>query len=90
LGTEQNREILKSIYEYLKMRIEMKYKAEVEDLITERTTEGYVAKGILLKDGTSLTSEKVVIVPGRDGSTWLTKILKKRRIKMTANQVDIG
>ncbi|KZE67808.1 FAD-dependent oxidoreductase [Fictibacillus phosphorivorans] len=90
LGTEQNLEILKSIYEYLKTRIEMKYKAEVEDLITERATEGHVAKGILLKDGTSLHAEKVVIVPGRDGSSWLTKILKKRRIKMTANQVDIG
>ncbi|RAL26439.1 NAD(P)/FAD-dependent oxidoreductase [Thermoflavimicrobium daqui] len=90
LGTEQNIEILTSIYEYLKTKIDMKYKSEVADLITEKVGSSHRTIGIELKNGEQLLAEKVVIVPGRDGSAWLTKILRKRRLKMSANQVDIG
>lgn len=90
LGTEQNLEILTSIYEYLKQKISMRYKAEVLDLVTEKVDGTHKAVGVELKDGTLLNADKIVIVPGRDGSSWLTKILKKRRLKMAANQVDIG
>ncbi|MFC7370941.1 NAD(P)/FAD-dependent oxidoreductase [Fictibacillus iocasae] len=90
LGTEQNLEILKSIYEYLKTKIDMAYKTEVDDIITDRTQDGHTIKGVLLKNGVSVMADKVVIVPGRDGSAWLTKLLRKRRLKVSANQVDIG
>lgn len=90
LGTEQNLEILKSIYEYLKTKIEMRLKTEVEDILTEKKNGTDTICGVLLKDGTTITANKVVIVPGRDGSTWLTKILKKRRLHMKSNQVDVG
>ncbi|MFD3450037.1 NAD(P)/FAD-dependent oxidoreductase [Microbacteriaceae bacterium 4G12] len=89
LGTEQNLEILQSIFEYLKENIDMKFKAEVDDIITEKIDGKHVVTGIQLQD-LVYTAEKVVIVPGRDGSTWLTKIMKKRRLKLSANQVDIG
>lgn len=90
LGTEQNLEILKSIYEYLKPRIDMIYKAEVADIITEKVDGQHIVKGIELKKGDVFEADHVVIVPGRDGSAWLTEILKKRRLKMSNNQVDIG
>lgn len=90
LGTEQNLEILKSIFEYLKTKIDMKYKTEVEDLITVKEDGSHIVKGIKLKNGEEISAEKVVIVPGRDGSKWLTEVMKKRRLKMTTNQVDIG
>jgi uncharacterized FAD-dependent dehydrogenase len=90
LGTEQNLEILKSIFEYLQETIDMKFKTEVTDIITEKADGTHVVKGIELKDGTVYTAEKVVIVPGRDGSAWLTKVMKSRRLKMSTNQVDIG
>ncbi|WLR53005.1 NAD(P)/FAD-dependent oxidoreductase [Bacillus tianshenii] len=90
LGTEQNLEILKSIYEYLKDKVEMRYKTEVEDLITEKEDGKHVAKGVQLKNGEAMHAQKVIVVPGRDGSKWLTQILKKRRLKMLNNQVDIG
>jgi len=90
LGTEQNLEILKSIFEYLKTKIDMKYKTEVEDLITVKEDGSHIVKGIKLKNGEEIPAEKVVIVPGRDGSKWLTEVMKKRRLKMTTNQVDIG
>nr|WP_239587001.1 NAD(P)/FAD-dependent oxidoreductase [Bacillus ectoiniformans] len=90
LGTEQNLQILKSIYEYLKEKIDMVYKKEVEDLLTVKAEGVHTVQGIVLKDGTEIKADKVVIAPGRDGSIWLSKILKKRRLKMMNNQVDIG
>ncbi|WP_240371064.1 NAD(P)/FAD-dependent oxidoreductase [Anoxybacteroides rupiense] len=90
LGTEQNLEILKSIYEYLRERVDMAFQIEVGDILTEKQNERHTVKGVVLRDGTSVMAEKVVIAPGRDGSAWLTKILKKRRLRMLNNQVDIG
>lgn len=90
LGTEQNLEILKSIFEYLKPRIDMLFQAEVEDLITERKEGKLEAKGIQLKNGDIYESPYVVIAPGRDGSAWLSDVLKKHKLKMYNNQVDVG
>ncbi|MGN1386270.1 MAG: NAD(P)/FAD-dependent oxidoreductase [Bacillus sp. (in: firmicutes)] len=90
LGTEQNLEILKSIFEYLKDKVDMKFKTEVEDIVTEKNENGHQIKGIVLKDGSAILADKVIIAPGRDGSKWLTKIMKKRRLRMINNQVDIG
>lgn len=90
LGTEQNLEILKSIYEYLKTRIDMQFKAEVADLMTVKQDENHVVRGITLKNGDTHEADLVMLAPGRDGSAWLTEILKKRRLKMTNNQVDVG
>ncbi|UOE92089.1 NAD(P)/FAD-dependent oxidoreductase [Alkalihalobacillus sp. LMS39] len=90
LGTEQNLEILKSIYEYLKDKIDMMYKTEVKDILTEKIDGKHKIYGIALKNGTEFTSDFVMIAPGRDGSAWLTDILKKRKLKMYNNQVDVG
>jgi uncharacterized FAD-dependent dehydrogenase len=90
LGTEQNLEILKNIFEYLREKVDMVFKTEVEDLITEKTSDGHVARGILLKNGETITADKVVVAPGRDGSKWLTQMLKNRRLRMINNQVDVG
>ncbi|KFZ42038.1 NAD(P)/FAD-dependent oxidoreductase [Anoxybacillus flavithermus] len=90
LGTEQNLEILKSIYEYLRTHIDMMFKAEVSDILTEKIDGTNYVKGIQLKNGDMLYAERVVIAPGRDGSAWLTNILKRRGLKMINNQVDIG
>jgi uncharacterized FAD-dependent dehydrogenase len=68
----------------------MKFATEVEDILTEKENDRHRVTGIVLKNGETITAEKVVIAPGRDGSAWLTKILKKRRLRMINNQVDIG
>ncbi len=85
LGTEQNLEILKSIFEELKPNIDMVFKTKVDDIILNDRT----VSGIVVGDK-SITAKKVVIVPGRDGSAWLTDICEKHNIHMTNNQVDIG
>jgi uncharacterized FAD-dependent dehydrogenase len=90
LGTEQNLGILQSIFEYLKPRIDMLFKTEVEDILTVKDQDGHSVKGIVLKDGTTYESRYVMIAPGRDGSAWLSQVLKRRRVKMYNNQVDVG
>lgn len=86
LGTEQNLEILKSIFEELKKHIDLMFKTEVSDLVIENNN----TKGIVLKSGEIIESNNVVLVVGRDGSSWLSKMMKKHDVKMTNNQVDIG
>lgn len=90
LGTEQNLQILQSIFEYLKERIEMMFKTEVEDILTVKEGDAHRVTGVVLKNGKELSSNAVIIGPGRDGSAWLTDILKKRKLKMYNNQVDVG
>jgi uncharacterized FAD-dependent dehydrogenase len=89
LGTEENLEILKSIYEELKNHIDMEYKTEVQEIIVENGS----VKGVTIQrflENIEVKANKVVIVPGRDGSAWLTKLSKKHNIPSVANQVDIG
>lgn len=91
LGTEQNMEILKSIFEYLQPRIDMLFQTEVEDVLADRKDgESWRVRGVRLKNGTVYESAHVVIAPGRDGSAWLTEVLKSRKLKMYNNQVDVG
>ncbi|MFC0216635.1 NAD(P)/FAD-dependent oxidoreductase [Paenibacillus chartarius] len=90
LGTEQNLEILKSIFAYLEQHVEMRFKTEVDDLVTEKTEGKLRVRGVTLKNGETIAAEHVVVVPGRDGSAWLTQLLKKRRVHMVNNQVDVG
>ena len=98
LGTEDNLQILKSIYEELKDKIDMSYKTEVKDIIVDNDSiKGVVVTDTIAEDwktdtvkGDTILADKVVIVPGRDGSAWLTELCKKYNIPRVANQVDIG
>ena len=86
LGTEQNLEILKRIYEHLNQHITMKFKTEAKELIVENDE----VQGVITKSGETFLANKVMIASGRDGSAWLTEMCKKHDVKMKNNQVDIG
>ncbi|ABO48971.1 conserved hypothetical protein [Desulforamulus reducens MI-1] len=90
LGTEQNLEILKNIFEYLKDHIDMKYETEVVDLINVQEDDKASVKGIITKDNEEFYANKIVVVPGRDGSEWLSTVCKKMGLEMISNQVDVG
>ncbi len=85
LGTEENLQILKSIYEELVPKIDMRYHAEVHEILVENGS----IKGVKL-NGDTIYAPHVVIVPGRDGATWLKEICKEYKIDTVSNQVDIG
>ena len=86
LGTEQNLEILKSIYESMKDRVDYHFKTEVKDVIVEDNE----VKGLLLANGETMKANQVFLAPGRDGSVWLKDVMKGQNIPMKNLQVDIG
>lgn len=86
LGTENNLEILKRLYEDLKDKIEMRYETEVSDILV---VDSKVC-GVELKTGERLESDFVFLGVGRDGSVWLEEICKRNQIPLKNNQVDIG
>lgn len=86
LGTEQNLEILKSIFEEMKDHVDYLFKTEVKDV---RVEDGAV-KGITLVDGSIIEATQVFLAPGRDGSIWLKEVMKSQNIPMRNLQVDIG
>jgi uncharacterized FAD-dependent dehydrogenase len=86
LGTEVNLKVLKNMYEDLKTRIDMAFKTEVKNIIVEDKE----IKGVILLNDKIITSKYVVIVPGRDGSYWLSNLANEHKISMKSNHVDIG
>ncbi|UQZ84751.1 dihydrolipoamide dehydrogenase [Paenibacillus konkukensis] len=90
LGTEKNLEILQSINRHLKRHIDMMYKTEAADILTVKEDGRQRVKGVALANGEEIEADYVIVAPGRDGSAWLTDILKRRRIPMFNNQVDVG
>src|SRR5574344_1660967 len=85
LGTEENINILKRVYEYLKDKIEMRFCTAVTDLIIKDN----VIKGIKIGEE-EISGNHVILAVGRDASTWLENVFDKYGIKSTNNQVDIG
>ncbi|MCR5112739.1 MAG: NAD(P)/FAD-dependent oxidoreductase [Acholeplasmatales bacterium] len=86
LGTENNLEIMRKIYEHLKPLIEMRFRCEVDDVLVKNDK----VCGIKLLNGEILEADNVFLGVGRDGSAWLERICKKNNINLKNNQVDIG
>lgn len=86
LGTEENLRIMTEMSTKLKEHIDMLFKTAVKEVLVEDNR----AKGVILENGEVINAKKVVLAPGRDGSAWLTKVLKKHGLELYNNQVDIG
>ena len=86
LGTEENLRIMTEMSNLLKEHIDMLFKTAVKDIIVENKT----VKGIVLENGKEIYADNVILAPGRDGSTWLTKVFKRQGLELYNNQVDIG
>ncbi|MDL2292599.1 NAD(P)/FAD-dependent oxidoreductase [Acholeplasma sp. OttesenSCG-928-E16] len=86
LGTEENLKIMKSIYDFLENKIDMKFKTEVIDIKVEDNK----VIGIILDNDELIEGSNILLAAGRDGSMWISKLCRKHDIKQTNNQVDIG
>lgn len=86
LGTEENLEILKRFFNYLKDKIDTIFEKSVTDIIVEDNQ----IKGITLENGETIYANYVVLAVGREGAKWLNETFEKLHIKMSQNQVDIG
>ena len=86
LGTELNLNVLKNIFEAMKGHIDYKFKTEVKDIVVE---DGAV-KGIVLKDGSVIDADYVILGVGRPGAQWLSQMMIKHGVEVSNNRVDIG
>lgn len=85
LGTENNLEILKKMYEFLKDKVDIFCNTKVDDLIV-LDDKKYMVK----TKNADYISKYLIVAPGRSGSEWLSNQCKKLDIPMKNNQVDIG
>ncbi len=85
LGTENNLEILKNEYEYLKDKLDIYTNTKVEKI--EKIDTGYE---VILEDNTKINTTFVIAAPGRSGAEWFSKECNRHGIDLINNQIDIG
>jgi len=85
LGTENNIEILKRLYEHLKERVEIRCNTQVAEIIPE---EGLYR--LQLANGETILCRYLITAPGRSGAEWFSYQCRKLNLSLINNQVDIG
>lgn len=85
LGTENNKQILAALFDYLKNKVELVCNAPVESI--KKSGAGYLVE---MKDGQTLTCKYLVAAPGRSGAEWFSEQCRGLGLKLINNQVDIG
>lgn len=89
LGTENNEQIMKNIYDYLKDKVEIIFNQEVVGF--EKTDYGFVVKTPNDESVYSAIKCKyLVLMPGRSGNRWFGAQAKEHGLKIRNNQIDIG
>lgn len=88
LGTDGSQQVMNNIRQYLNefSNIEVICRANVYDIDFENKL---VFFNYRLKD-CSVQADHILIGVGRSGSDWLTKLCKKKNIKLLNNYIDIG
>ena len=87
LGTEVNLKLLQSIYEELLAKgVHMKFMTDIKDIVVEKDE----IRGVVDSENNDYLGKYVVLNVGRPGSQWLSKCLRKHKIKLKNNRVDIG
>lgn len=85
LGTENNLEILKRLYNYLLDRLEMMCNTQVVNI--EPSGNGYA---IEIQGKETIHCKYLIVAPGRSGAEWFSQQCKKLKLDLINNQVDIG
>lgn len=86
LGTENNLDILKCLYEYLKDKITIRFQTHVENINKQEDTFRITIKG----SDEPLVCNYLIAAPGRAGAEWFSGQCKRLGLSMVNNQVDVG
>ena len=86
LGTENNLNMLKATYEYLKDKIEFRFLTPVEHI----KSDGKGDNALLLKNGETVETEYLIVAPGRAGAEWFSDECTNLGIEQENNRVDVG
>lgn len=93
LGTENNEQIMKNIYEYLKDKVEIRFNTEVANFKKDEAGVfelGCHETGKGDFKGELIHSKYLILMPGRSGNRWFSNIAKEHGLKIRNNQIDIG
>lgn len=85
LGTENNLQILKNMYDYLKERAEIRCNTQVVRIVPEKNRFQ-----LELANGDTVTCTYLIAAPGRSGAEWFSSQCRELKLDLINNQVDIG
>ena len=86
LGTEKCGRVLREMKKSLQGSVEVRTDAEVKTLLTDQGR----AVGVETSSGEKISSEYVIVAPGRVGAEWLTSEAQMLGLKTLNNPVDVG
>lgn len=85
LGTENNLDILKHMYEFLKNKITMTFNQSVTRISREK--ENFFLE---INTGKTIECQYLIAAPGRAGSEWFSGQCRELGLPLFNNQVDVG
>ncbi len=87
MGSDNAPRVIGNFEKDLKDRgIEFLLSTKVDDLIIK---DG-VCTGVVLHDGTEISSRFTIMAPGRVGATWIDEVVKKHQIGAKYAPIDVG
>ncbi len=86
LGTENCRQVLKTMQEYLSSRVDIKLMTAVKTIIVEDN----IVKAIKTEDGERCDCRYLVLAPGREGAEWLVSEAERLKLSVNSNPIDVG
>ena len=86
IGTERCRELLTNIREFVNEKVDILFEEKVTRIIS---TNGRV-RGVKLSGGRTISSDCVILAPGRVGAQWLERESRRLGLTLLNNPVDIG
>jgi hypothetical protein len=86
LGTENCYQVLKTMYNYLSSKIDIRLGTVANNIVTD---EGKI-QAIETSDGERLRCRHLILAPGREGSEWLVEKIKGLKLSLNSNPIDVG
>lgn len=86
LGTENNLQILKNMYDYLVDKVQIESDCPVKNIVVN--DDG--SYNLEIADDQTINCTYLIVAPGRAGAEWFSNQCKALDIPLLNNQVDIG
>ncbi|MBI4699282.1 MAG: FAD-dependent oxidoreductase, partial [Nitrospirae bacterium] len=86
IGTDRCPEVLKRMKADLNSHVDIAFSKNVRKLLHEKDR----VAGIETEDGEIISSNYVIVAPGREGSLWLEEQARTMSLSLLKNPVDIG
>jgi len=86
LGTEKCYQVLEAMHNFLSSKIEIRLGTAAKNIIVDEDK----VQGIETSDGERLRCRYLILAPGREGSEWLVNEVKRLKLTLNSNPIDVG